>query len=1211
MTPPTSKPTLGELFDLPEHVGANDFVLKLTEAIARPETTVKDYVVTDQLRHCFDDALALVKDAIETRRSTGAYLHGSFGTGKSHFMAMLYLLLSNDTRARSMPDLAEVVAKHEWTAGKKFLLVPYHMIGAETVEERVLGGYLDRMRELHPDAAPPGLYDADSMVGNALKLRQQFGDEAFFRALNESPADDGWGDGARWDAKSFEVAAKADARSRERSELIGALAHSLMPGARHTVATVDLATGLALISQHARSLGYDGVILFLDELILWLASRGADAKWLTREGPKLANLVESGNANRPVPIISFVARQRAIRELIGKAGLGSDQALVDEALEWWEKRFSTITLEDKNLATIARRRLLKPKNEEARQLIEAEFAGIGKLGNSVIDTIVTSKSDRGQFRDLYPFTPALVEVLITVAAALQRERTVLNVMAQILVKARNRMRLGDLVPVGELFVEMRDGYDPFGSGLKQQFDNARKLWERKLRPLIESEAGASYDDLEKLPPDEPQARLLRAHERIAGTLILGGLAPDLEPLRGLTGPRLAALNYGSLRPFLPGTEGRDALTLCRRWVSSGIGEIRIGPGAESQATISVQLTSVDIESILDNAKHEDSHGNRLLKATDLFFAEMEMDSARQYPLNYKLTWRGTPRTCEVSILNVREAGQRELAPTGEDWHLVIDLPIDRDQHTPHDDLAQFRSVESRLTAPMKTIVWLPTFLSERTRTELGRYAVLDYLLKGEKLREYSQHLSALEREEARAVMDSMKRELEVRLRTAIRSAYGVGKPESGALDEGSRLDPADQFLSLDRELQLQPPSAGNLKDAARRLVCQALDYEFPGHPQFNEDELKLGRKYLDAAYSEVLAALRDPEGRKATDRDVRKQIRPLLEPLRLAHVTEQHTVPVRDWPDHFDRKEHEHGGPVTVGKLRAWMDEPRRMGLPRDLQELVILIYAAQSNRSFRDAFGPADPAIGKLRDEWKLEPQELPSQEIWDIARERASALFGKPASQLCSATNLDKLAADVLKEADVRRAMVQQLLEAVRRIVPAGAHRLKTATACARLIEKLNSKLKPIEVIKRLHAAEVATSAPAMVRAMASASAVVTAIDRATWVLFEGLKAVPAGTHILAHLNEGLENDEHVIPLADRLRECSDDAARLLQERAASAPPPPPPVETVTPLPPETRRSGKRTVSKVKKQSVPLADTLGELRRVAEAHPNAEIDIEWEIRE
>lgn len=1209
MTPSTTKPTIGELFDLPEHVGANDFVLKLTEAIARPEATVKDYVVTDQLRGCFDEALALVKDALATRRSTGAYLHGSFGTGKSHFMALLYLLLSNDTRARSMPELAEVVAKHNWTAGKKFLLVPYHMIGAETVEERILGGYLDRIQELHPGSVPPGLYDADAMVQNARMQRQKFGDEAFFRALNESAVDDGWGDAARWDDRSFEAAAQADPRSRDRSELIGALAHSLMPGARHTVDTVDLDTGLALISQHAKSLGYDAVILFLDELILWLASRAADAAWLTREGPKLAKLVESGNANRPVPIISFVARQRAIRELIGKAGLGAQQALVEEALEWWEKRFSTITLEDRNLATIARRRLLKPKNEAARQLIEAEFSGIGKLGNTVIDTIVTSKSDREQFRELYPFTPAMVEVLIAVAAALQRERTVLNVMAQILVKARDRMRLGDLVPVGELFVEMRDGYDPFGSALKQQFDNARKLWERKLRPLIESEADASYDELDKLPADQPKARMLRAHERIAGTLILSGLAPDLEPLRGLTGPRLAALNYGSLRAFLPGTEGRDALNLCRRWVSSGIGEIRVGAGAESQATISVQLTSVDIESILDNAKHEDSHGNQLLKATDLFFAEMDMDSVRQYPITYKLTWRGTPRTCEISILNVREAGERELTPSGDDWHLVIDLPIDRDQHTPQDDLAQLRRIRSRLTASMKTLVWLPTFLSDRTRTELGRYAILDYLLKGDKLREYSQHLSALEREEARAVMDSMKRELEVRLRAAIKSAYGVGKPELGALDDASRLEPADQFQSLDAELQLQPPNAGNLADAARGLVRQALNHEFPGHPEFNEDELRLGRKYIEAAYGEVLAALRDPEGRKATDRDVRKQIRPLLEPLRLAHVTEQHTVPMRDWHDHFDRKEHEYSVPVTVGKLRAWMDEPRRMGLPQDLQDLIILIYAAQANRSFRDSFGPAEPAIGKLRDEWKLEPQELPSQEVWDEARERASKLFGSVASALCSATNLDKLAAEILKQADERRTRVRQLLDALKRIVPAGADRLKTATACVRLLDKLESKLKPIEIVRRLHAAELSTSGTAMREAMTAASSVVTAIDHANWPLFEGLKAVPAGANILAKLDEGLRSDEHVHALANRLRECSADAARLLIERAPAVPAPPSPAP---PAPaPAPQRPGKRTISKIKKQSAQLTETLGELRKVAEAHPNAEIDIEWEIRE
>jgi hypothetical protein len=1198
-----AKSTLDELFDLPEHVGANDFILNLTEAILRPEITVKDYVVPPQLQRCFDEALSLVQDSLATRRSAGAYLHGSFGAGKSHFMAVLYLLLSNNARARALPELAEVVAKHEWTAGKKFLLVPYHMIGAETLEERLLGGYLDRVRELHPDAPPPALYNADAMTENARKLREQFGDDAFFRALNAGATDEGWGEAARWDARTFDAAVKADARSRDRAELVTALAHSLMPGARRTVDTVDLDTGLSLMSQHAKELGYDAVILFLDELILWLASRAADAKWLTREGPKLAKLVESGVAKRPAPMVSFVARQRAIHDLVGKAGLGADQARVEEALEWWEKRFSTITLEDRNVATIARRRLLKPKGEEARQRIEAEFAQINRLGNTVIDTIVTSKSDRGQFKEMYPFTPALMEILVALGGMLQRERTVLNVMASILVKARHRMRLGDLVPVGELFVEMRDGYDPFGSALKQQFENARKLWERKLRPLIESEAGASYEDLDRLPLDDPKARLLRAHERIAGTLILTGLVQELEALRGLTGARLAALNYGSFRPFIPGTEGREALALCRRWVSGGIGEIRIGSGTESQASIGVKLTSVDIESVLDSAKHEDSHGNRLLKATELFFAEMEMSAARQYPLQYKLTWRGTPRSCEISILNVREAGERELAPSGDDWHLLIDLPLDRENYTPRDDLARLHKVRAK----MKTIVWLPAFLSERTRTELGRYAILDYLLKTDKLREYTQHLSAIEREEARAVMDSMKRELEVRLRAAIRAAYGVGKPEAGSLDESCSLDPVEQLQSLDPDLQLQPGAAANLGEAARRLVRQALDYEFPGHPLFNEDDLKLGSRYLDQAYNEVLAALRDPEERKATDKETRKRIRPILEPLRLAHVTEQFTVPMRDWLDHFDRKEHEHGGPVTVGKLRAWMDEPKRMGLARDLQDLVILIYAAQSNRSFRDNFGPADASIGRLRDEWKLEQQELPAQEAWGAARERAARLFGVQASGLCNASNLDKFAADVLKASAEKHEKSAQLLTALRRLpdLPADSDRLKTGAACAKILDKLDSKLKPIDVVKRLQSAEIVTSLAAMDRSMASAGAVLTAIDHTTWALFDGMKSDPAGAAILDKLNAGLASDEYVVPLVERLRECSAEAARLLAERKPKPP---------EPTPPEKEKpTSKRVVARDRQTttSARLNQTLGKLKDAAEAHPNAEIEITWEIRE
>jgi len=42
--------------------------------------------------------------------------------------------------------------------------------------------------------------------------------------------------------------------------------------------------------------------------------------------------------------------------------------------------------------------------------------------------LLTPNADRGVFRKVYPFSPALVETLIAVSSVLQRERTALKVM---------------------------------------------------------------------------------------------------------------------------------------------------------------------------------------------------------------------------------------------------------------------------------------------------------------------------------------------------------------------------------------------------------------------------------------------------------------------------------------------------------------------------------------------------------------------------------------------------------------------------------------------------------------------------------------------------------------------------------------------------------------------------------------------------------------
>jgi succinyl-CoA synthetase beta subunit len=74
--------------------------------------------------------------------------------------------------------------------------------------------------------------------------------------------------------------------------------------------------GLSIMSRHAKALGYDAVILFLDELILWLASRAADASFVSSEGTKLVKLVEASNAD-----LNYVKLEGNVGCMVNGAGL--------------------------------------------------------------------------------------------------------------------------------------------------------------------------------------------------------------------------------------------------------------------------------------------------------------------------------------------------------------------------------------------------------------------------------------------------------------------------------------------------------------------------------------------------------------------------------------------------------------------------------------------------------------------------------------------------------------------------------------------------------------------------------------------------------------------------------------------------------------------------------------------------------------------------
>ena len=378
-----------DLIKIPEAVHRGDFVLKLTEGVKDPQKTVADYVVTDQLARCFDDALGFIHSALVDNTSKAAYLHGSFGVGKSHFMAVLDLVLAGDPTARSIPELAPIIERaNAWTGGKRFLLVPYHMIGAQNMEAGILGGYADFIRRTHPDAPIPGVYLAEGLFADAQGLRRSMGDAAFFTHLNQGIAGGSdWGElEGGWDAERFEAAVTAPPgpASEDRTQLVGRLVKTFFTSYQDLArvqeeAYIPLDDGLSVLSKHAASLGYDAVILFLDELILWLASHAARLDFMHQEGQKLAKLVEAQRADRPIPLVSFVARQRDLAELVGENITGAERLNFSDALKHWEGRFHKITLEDRNLPKIAERRVLQPISDRARDQLDAAFAETAKF----------------------------------------------------------------------------------------------------------------------------------------------------------------------------------------------------------------------------------------------------------------------------------------------------------------------------------------------------------------------------------------------------------------------------------------------------------------------------------------------------------------------------------------------------------------------------------------------------------------------------------------------------------------------------------------------------------------------------------------------------------------------------------------------------------------------------------------------------------------
>jgi hypothetical protein len=1224
MPPTIPLPLLRDVIEIPERTSTSDFVLKLTDGVSNAEATLRDYVITDRLAGNFDEALGLISSAVAGGSSKAAYLHGSFGSGKSHFMAVLHALLQGEQVARGRDELAGVVDKHDsWLLGRRFLLVPFHLLGAKSLEQRVLGGYVEYVRARHPQAPIPAVHRTDALLEQSRHLRERIGDDQFISGLPGGDEDE-WGDQHSWTSALLDAAFAGSHTDELRRKLVSDLLSSWQRGffrdaLEDAEGFISLDRGLTEISGHAKDLGYDGLVLFLDELILWLANSIGDQQFVSREIQKITNFVEGADARRPVPIVSFIARQRDLRELVGQDATGASELGFQDTLNLASGRFDVITLEDRNLPEIASRRLLKPVSEQARAAIGAAFDTTTQVRREVWDTLLGSDTGAGadlaSFRKTYPFSPAFVSTLVHVSSALQRSRTALKLMRQLLVDRRDELRLGQLVPLGDLYdVIARGGDQPFTEKLKVEFETAQKLYEAKLRPYLLDRYQLSEEDLERarrgagLAGDlAGRVRAFTGDDRLLKTLLLAALAPSVPALHNLTARKLSALNHGSITSPIPGGEVAQVGRKIMDWAGQ-FGEIKVTEGDD--LGVRLELVGVDVDSVLNSARHFDNVGARKAIVKRLLWSELEINATDEYLDHAQLVWRGSRRSVEMVFGNVRDDNDiRDDAFHPFDprsWRLLVDYPFDEGTHGPTDDRQRVQKLRDRFQS--RAVCWIPSPLTAERQRDLGRLAILDAVLSGQRFDSHAKHLNRDERQRAHATLTSQRDALTAKLRAVLRQAYGLAAKQPP--DVQTTYD--DHLLALTPGLHPTLPVGARMAEALHSMADQLLAHQFPAHPDLDPD--RRGDPVRPAEARLVLDVVRQAvesrDGRYEVDRKDRLTVRRIANPLLLGEMHESAFVLGRHWVEHFHRLAGQEGieGDLRVKDLARWLDQPEPRGLDPLIRQLVLAAFAEQTDRTWVRHGGTMvpQPELTGINDELALRTPERPSEQDWQAARQRAMEIFGFAPAALPRGRLIALFVQDLSARAQQHRDPAHRLVEALEQhaarlgIDPAGTGgRLHTARAAADLLDGLGSRHHSVEIIKHIATADLGGPAQRVGRSVRSAQEVVGALRAAAWDTFDlidGLAdpwaAEAAG--ILGRLREAAVDDELTTALEPALTDARSEATKLLR-RAITKPP--------------DRRSPDGGSTRVTAEDV--EQVLSTIRDLATRHPGGTIEVSWRVVE
>lgn len=1090
--------TISEAFELPrpEDIRAMGFVVKLRELDPNSEETLqlaRDYVVTPAVEKELPRILDDMKQVFDRGEEYGRFIHGSFGSGKSHFMTMLSLLVEGATPVwkKFRPLLnahRDVKASHgaeasdheAWLTKAGLLVVRIHMLsvrGKSTGFDRaVYEGFNAALKRRNKQTFE--FLNVDAIFDEVRREAKEYGDIVWKRLEAAHIV------GGRED---FEAIASGSIQAKERF----ARTWLEYKGRDSADAGVDprWSEGLVRMAQHAKTQGFGGIVLMIDEFLLWLAEKSGQE--FVAEINNLNVIVDHNTGQRPAPIFVFVARQRNLQEFFPDL---VDESKIHEHLDHHAKRFEVTKLQDVELRHIVRGRVLRPKNVDA---VRAAVNSLADRHEKVLPALLAD-GDIEYLRDVYPFHPALIEMLVDVTSLMQRERSALRLLYELLVVHYPKLPLGEFLPVGSAFAAIFPEAGVEASKKVDLMQDIHHQYHSRLAPAMAQMAKAAAGETVELP-DERR----RALDQLVKTVLLAEVSPRLK-LGGLTIERLVQLNAvdvegATFRGQVLVAE-TDLLALSQR-----VPDLSVA-GHGKTALVRYMLGRVSLGEILGRARSKvDNTPHKFKVFWSALRNALGVANAKGFEdggLNdgdWDLTWRRTRRRGRLKLGNVREMSYDDFMPPEGAFKILIDYPWDEPGHTVDEDRMRATNVRKK-QGLVHTVCWLPRHMSPNELGVLTELAAVRYLLSDAGQEDL---LETLGPQDKRKVLDQ----------AGIRQ-----KTFEGQLDELLKevYIRHGEFFALISDVDSSRPRE-TLAENMEHIATLLMDRRYPQHPTFLAEPKKQELEALlgwmvDAGEGSVSVAY---------DENVGKVLKTLGQPLELVNLGQTKAslrLDSRYIKDVLQRADQDSVGwtPIADHLRETYGFQPL-------LIDLFLCFLCQRDHRALQDLDGePVDVRIGMSQTtRIRLQRGKLLSAADWHRLRDLGNQLFEEPRPAAHrSLQGQDRFTAALRTKAQSKRTVLQGLhTRLVHLGVEQGDRLAELSTANTRLAPLAQSTTDTHKVLSELLAAWPDDASDAVRTIVQQAESIRDALgelnEHARGNLKAGVNHPVVGTEVRGHLS------------------------------------------------------------------------------------------------